>query len=109
MPNYRETQVTRSIYRRCARVIADNPLGSPKTVSYREEDVVIENGTTIQLPLKAPLTVPFDESRQIPLLDPETLLPTGQEVTQGFLYVALFSAYIQAAQERDAQEESQPA
>jgi hypothetical protein len=105
MPDYREVSETKRIYRRCARVIADNPLGASRVVQFREEDVhLYPDGARGVVPVSGILATPYTPDGIIPLVNPDTLEPTGEETTQGFLYVALFSAYLQAAMERDAQE-----
>ena len=44
MPDYKETQVTGKSWRRCYRVVMENPLGGNPAVNYAQEDVVQLDG-----------------------------------------------------------------
>ena len=49
------------------------------------------------------LTVEFDPAREIALRDPQTGKPTGAVMTYAEVYAVLYSAYLDAALERDVQ------
>jgi hypothetical protein len=68
---------------------------------------VLDDGDEMRKPA-AGITLDFDPARVIPLLNPSTGQPTGDETTYGAVYAILYSAYIAAAQERDARNNPPP-
>ena len=102
MSDYKESQVSGSEYTRCNQVVISNPLASTPQVQFYEERVTSIGGRSLFTP-DGHIRVAFDADKVIPLVNPETLEPIhGQSTTMGQMYLALFSAYIQAALERDA-------
>lgn len=101
MANYQETTGTASLWRRCFRVIVDNPLGQAPSARFFEESVVALPTATMRSEAGA-VAVEFDPDKMIMLRDPTTGLLTGAYVTQEHLYAALYSLYMQTALERDA-------
>jgi hypothetical protein len=102
MSTYIESTVTGQVWTRCNQIAIDNRRGITPTVRFEEERVaVLDDGDEMRKPA-AGMTIDFDPARQIPLLDPTTGAPTGASTTYGAVYAILYSAYIAAAQERDA-------
>jgi len=102
MSTYIESTVTGQVWTRCNQIAIDNRRGTTPTVRFEEERVVVlDDGDEMRKPA-AGITLDFDPARQIPLLDPSTGQPTGNSTTYGAVYAILYSAYIAAAQERDA-------
>lgn len=104
MADYKETTAMGKKYRRCNSIRINNPLApSTPSVYFDEEDVVLMEGID---PIKVSAGMfgcGFDPSAQIELLDTDTLEPLGPTISEGELYVILFSKYIAAAKARDAQ------
>lgn len=102
MANYRESSTTTTKHRRCCGIEISNP-SAPRapSIMFREQDVITIDGETTQIGADA-LLASFNPSREIELLDTDTLEPTGQTVTEGMIYLALFSKYIATALKRDA-------
>ena len=105
MPNYKESNVSGTIYQRCHTVVASNPLGGQASVTFQEEQVVVLDGDDLHRHAGS-MTKQFDGAASFPLLNPDTNEPTGKVMTHGELYQALYSLYMQAAAERDAQAEA---
>lgn len=111
--NYKETNLSGVSWLRCRAVTINNTLPGMGELDhqtqthlgpvayFQEEKVISIDGvqTVVDSGACRKVFVPTDA---IPLLDPETGEPTGATVTQGELYVILFSLYMQAALERDA-------
>lgn len=102
MSNYNETNITGQQWTRCHQVIVSNPLGGTPSVQFAEEAALSLGDKTLTSPAGV-LQVPFDPAKVVPLLDPETLEPTGHSMTYGQLYLGMFGAYIQAATEQDTE------
>lgn len=108
MADYKESQIMGSEYTRCSQVVISNPLASTPQVQFYEERVAVIGDRCLFTP-SGHIQVRFDADKVIPLVNPETLgLIPGQSTTMGQLYLALFSAYIQAALERDAEAQQPP-
>ena len=104
MPDYKESTVSGSTWQRCHTVTISNQLGKPPRVDFQEEKVIALVGDDIHQ-WTSGCTKAFDAAAEFPLLDPVTNTPTGQTMTHAGLYQALYSLYMQAAAERDAQAE----
>ena len=103
MPDYKETSVAGHSWQRCTQVVIDNRRGAVPTVRFDEENVVaLEGAAEVRTPVGG-LTVEFDPAREIPLRDPQTGEPTGAVMTYAEAYAVLYSAYLEAALERDVQ------
>lgn len=108
MSNYKESAVTGTAWQRCHQIVIDNPLGNTPVVRFDEEEVLTTStGQTVRRPVPG-ISLPFDPAKPFPLRNPVTgeLIP-GAASTYGDAYVLLYSAYMAAAEERDAA--SQPA
>ena len=102
MPDYNETQLTGQAWQRCHEVSIANARNTLPIIQFYEERVIaLEDGAEIRQGL-GPLTVAFDPTREIALRNPETGEPTGDSMSYADAYVVLFSAYLDAALERDA-------
>ena len=99
--NYREQTSTGIEWRRCNQVHIYNPLDGEKTCRFDEEDVVSVSDRTV-IAQDGYITTKFDPAVDFQLLDPDTGEPTGQSMTHGALYQALYSLYMQTALARDA-------
>lgn len=102
MANYQETTETANLWKRCFRVIVDNPLDIAPSVRFFEENVVALPGTTVRADAGA-VAAEFNPNAMIMLRDPTTGELTGAYVTQENLYATLYSLYMQVALARDAQ------
>lgn len=108
MPDYNETDLTGKAWQRCHEVSIANTRGTVPVVQFYEERVIaLEGGAEIRQGL-GPLTVSFDPAREIALRDPETGELTGDTLTYAQAYGVLYSAYLDAALERDALEPPAP-
>jgi hypothetical protein len=103
MSNYTESTVTGHAWRRCNQIVIDNRRSATPTVRFDEETVVALDGAAEVRAPAGVLTIDFDPSREIPLRDPQTGEPTGAVMTYAEAYAVLYSAYLDAALERDVQ------
>ena len=101
MPEYKQTTVSGEAWQRCHQVVIDNPLNAAPLIRFDEERVVAAAGAPGRTALGS-LVAPFVPMAQIPLRDPQTNELTGEHVTHADLYAALYSAYMQQAEVRDA-------
>jgi len=100
MANYQETQVTGTKWQRCNQVLINNPYNTTPAVAFKEETVVVlDSGVFIQS--QSGLACDFDPQGVINLRDPATGALTGQTMSQQDVYVALYSMYLQLAEQRD--------
>jgi hypothetical protein len=106
MPNYKESNISGVEWQRCHTVTIQNQLELPKKIDFQEEQVIDINGKIYHEWVAGCSTV-FDPSASFDILDPQTNVATGQAMTHQDLYVALYSLYMQTAQERD-NETNQP-
>lgn len=103
MSNYKESNIAGTVWQRCYEVQIFNPRSAMPSVDFLEERVIVlDDGNEIRQSL-GPLKVAFDAARLVPVLDPQTGLDTGKQVTYAEAYAILYSAYIAAAIDRDAQ------
>lgn len=105
--NYNESPITGTMWRRSFRVQIDNPYaGVPRAVFHEEDCVMLSGGVIMKQPAGS-LTVIFDQSSEIPLINPWTGLPltdingVQQTATHIEAYILLHSLYIQSAIARD--------
>lgn len=83
-------------YIRCPQVVIDNRLGHAPTIAFSRERIIgLADGVTVTQPM-SPREVAFDPAAVVPVLDPETGEPTGQTVTQGYLYALIYSVFVAA-------------
>lgn len=102
MANYKESTVTGTSWQRTGQIVISNPVGGIPTVYYNEEVAVNLGDRVITSPCGNLSVTCDDMNKTINLLDPETGLETGQTMTIGQLYQAIYSHYIAEAQARDA-------
>lgn len=103
--NYKAVTKQVSTYRRCTSINIHNPEGGPATVTFKEEEVRVEDGVVVERKPCAALEMVFDPTGSITLLDPASLEPSGETMTQLQVYRGLFAAYMHLARERDEAEE----
>ncbi len=102
MPDYKQTTATATTWQRCNQIVIDNPRNGAPSVRFDEETVTaLAIGEEIRHQVGT-LSLPFDPAQTIPLRDPASGELTGQESSYGMAYVLLYSAYMAAAQARDA-------
>ena len=96
MPDYKESDVAGKSWRRCYRVLAENPLGGTPAINYAQQDVVqIGDGEHITRDaglLIATLT-PGTAGKTFPLLNPATGETVGT-MTEAQLFAALHSHFL---------------
>lgn len=101
MPNYKETEVTATQWRRAIAMNIRNVYQSVPRLTIEEEDVLaMPDGRLVFTPAGSLVSL-FDPSRTIPMRNPETGELTGEEVSEGSLYQLLYSLYMREALERD--------
>lgn len=100
MPDYKETSVNGTQWQRCRTVIIDNSYQRQPNIMFQEERLTNVNGELFQQGAGG-LNVPFDPAQVITLLDPATGLPTGDTMTFGEMYIAMWSLYMSEAVARD--------
>lgn len=108
MSRYRERVEVTTLYRRCHRVVINNPMDGFPRVTFEQQDVTEKDGRTFLTNSPDFLSLDYDPEAMVQLLDPDTLQPTGEVVPQKLAYAILLSAYIHTAKERDAQEAELP-
>lgn len=102
MANYQETTVSGSEYTRCNIITIINPYGKNPAVQFNEERATVLADDRVIFEPRGNISLAFDPSKVIQLIDPNTGLPTGVEATYGDVYIMLYSAYVDAALARDA-------
>jgi len=103
MANYNETAVSGSIWTRAKAVQINNPANGTPSITFTEEQVVDYNNTLLSGGQPSFVSVTFNPAAVIPMIDPTTQTATGATMTQGDLYAALYSLYLQVAAARDVQ------
>lgn len=103
MSIYTESTVTGHAWRRCHQIVIDNRRGGVPTVRFDEETVVALDGSAEVRSPAGMVTIDFDPARQIPLRDPQSGALTGGVMSYAEAYAVLYSAYLDAALERDVQ------
>jgi hypothetical protein len=101
MPDYKQSTVSGTAWQRCHQVVLDNPLGGVPVIRFDEQTVLSIDGRETTRPAGS-LSLPFDPSQPIALRDPATGALTGDTSTYGAVYVLIYSAYMAAAEARDA-------
>lgn len=101
-PNYRETAVNGTQWRRAYSVLITNPLDdlNSATINFQEEDVLLlPGGEKIVRPVGS-LSATFNPVGNFSILNPETGAVVNS-MTHPELYAILYSLYMKLAQERD--------
>lgn len=102
--NYNPSTASGVTWVRCNAVHIVNEYGKTPIIRFNEEKI-LTIGDEVVTKLSPSSAVVFDaENGVVPLVNPETNLPTGETVTHMQIYQILHSAYLQAAMARDAAE-----
>ena len=106
MPDYQQTTIAGTRWKRACRINIENPLNGTPSVLFAEEEVInLGEGQEPIKQLVSNLSVPFSLTDTFPLRNPETgEIIEGQTGTQAQLYALMVSAYWHYALERDAAE-----
>ena len=102
--NYKETTLDGTSWVRCVTVLVKNDYGTVPYILYDEERVINLLGANPIVQPIGTLRRNFDPDGVIPLINPQTGEATGATITQAEAYAVLYSAYLQAAMARDAEE-----
>lgn len=89
---YNEQTLQGTSYVRASSIHIDN--SDKPTVTFQRERVINLDSEVVEKPLGY-LTIPFDPTKEIPLLNPIDGTSLGQTVTHQEIYVALYSMFIQ--------------
>lgn len=107
MPDYQESTIAGSKYRRWRRINIENPRVGVPTAGILEEEVLNLGDEIVERPVGNLSISLSDPTKEIPLRDPTNGWElTGATATMGDLYALVGSACWQAALERDAQQPS---
>lgn len=102
MPDYKESTIAGTVWQRCHQIVIDNVRNATPAVHFQEERVIaLDDGQEIRQAL-GPIDLAFDPAKTFSILDPVSGQSTGATATYGDAYALLYSAYIAAALERDA-------
>jgi hypothetical protein len=102
MANYREEIAQVTTWLRAKRVTMLNPLGGVGEVIFEEERATQVGGDAATLASTGVLKRAFDPERVIPIFDPVSGVDTETTMTEGQIFAALYSVYLQMAMARDA-------
>ncbi len=105
MPDYQETQVAGKSWRRCYRVLAENPLGGTPAINYAQQDVVqLDGGEHIarDAGLLVAALKPGTAGKTFPLLNPATGEVVGS-MSEAQLFAALHSHFLFTARQQEGQ------
>lgn len=101
MSNYKETTETGTAWRRARQVLIKNDYDSPqKTIIFTEEDIVSIGDRVIKTDAGM-LVATYAPENLISLRDPNTGEKTGNVILQSLVYQALYSLYLETAENRD--------
>lgn len=100
MSNYQQTEAPGTAWRRCHKVILDNPINGTRSALFLEQEVAVVGDRTIASEA-GHCQSSFDPSAYVFLRDIETGELTGDYVTQGYIYQLLHSLYLGVAENRD--------
>lgn len=108
MSKYNEQIINGSKWTRCHKIEITNRLEGIKKATFYEQEAIVVSNTEIvyknintDINSQSPIDVVFNANTTIDVVDPASLVPTGQTFTHGELYVMLLSAYMDAARKRD--------
>ena len=100
MANYKETTGTATGWRRAKQVVINNPYQDQKNILFFEEDIAILDEKVFKSE-SGMLRANYDPTKLIGLRNPDTGELTGNTISQGLVYQALYSLYISLAEARD--------
>lgn len=103
MPDYQESTVAGTKWKRACRINIENPLNGVPNALFAEEEVInLSEGQEPRTRLVSNLAVPFSLTDEFPLRDPQTNeIIAGMVGTQAQLYTLMYSAYWHYAMARD--------
>ena len=101
MANYKESAVSGTQWQRCWGVYIQNLRDSVPHITLSEEQVTIVGDQSFTKDM-GHIDFQFDPAAEITLLNPVTGVATGETITMGEMYVALWSLYMGRAASRDA-------
>jgi hypothetical protein len=104
MTLYQPSNVVGTKYTRAYRVECQNPLDGQTSITFAEQSVVnLDDGTVITKDLGNLNEVLTEENTttEFALLNPVTGESTGQSMSYGDIFTALYSLYIDLATNRD--------
>lgn len=111
MPDYKETTVQGRSWQRCNQITFRNPVQGAPSASFDEEvvttladRVIVEPMRMMASAMPGGIHTIYKPEATFPLLNPETGEPTGKQMSQQDIYVALYSLYMQQAAKRDEAE-----
>jgi len=104
MANYKQTTGPATAWTRANRVMILNPFEAniPKQISFFEETVVQVDDTVIKSDSGYCSTY-FSADKLLELRDPQTGEKTGETILQSKIYQAIYSLYLDTAENRDIQ------
>ena len=98
---YKEKNVSGTEWLRYVSFTIQNPYNLPPSVVIAEEKILEVPGAPPLTESSTMLNGLLDPENVIEIIDVDTGLPSGETITEAYLYQAIYSKYIQMAQERD--------
>lgn len=111
MANYKETQVSGQItkWNRAGEIHINNAFGLPPIVTFSEETVTkLESGETYIQRCGQIIKQFQNMGDSIQIIDMQTGLPKGQQITLKEIYDIVASLYLDLAVKRDLSQEPKP-
>lgn len=102
MANYKETSLSGTEHTRCCLITIANSFQVTPIISFTEQKVTILSDGKIISEKGDTITIEFNPSKIIPEFDPTTGQQTGNTLAYSDLHKDIYSAYMAAALERDA-------
>lgn len=102
MPNYKESAIVGTKYRRTLRIVGENPLGGTPSLTFVEEDVIVLPDETVTKPVGMVQVSLTDPAAVFDLLNPTDDSVIGSATYQD-VYLHLYGLYRHLAAQRDAQ------
>lgn len=100
--NLQEVTVTGPKWLRCNRIVVENPDECTPLLAISTEYVAaLDDGTRIRKAGPS-ITVVFEPTNTVPLVDRETLAPLGTSMTHDEIYNIMFSLVVQQVTEQAA-------
>lgn len=98
---YMKTDIQGSSYRRAFQIIIYNELNKVPVAEMRRQDIINLGDRVIDV-VAPTLPIPYDPTKQIALINPETGEPLGATSSMQELFVILFSLFVQESATFDA-------
>lgn len=110
MADYKETEVAGTSWQRFSRVVIENPRnGAPSVLCVEQRVTNLGEDQPEIIQDIGNLGFPFDPAAVIPVVNPETMEPTGETITGMDIYVGIYSYVMMMAAARDAALQPTPA